>query len=161
MHEQEERAVKAVRPPRRSFSRHPPRGWRTGKGLPEGSARAPDKAEGSFSHTAEVGFQGETSPLLRAEPQAACWLDLPNTRNYKLLCTLHPSLWTQGFMVVVFSGPSWYSGCVLGCMGSEINYPFSSWVSRPHMGTQEPSLDPMERVHLPDILTSEMTILTG
>lgn len=37
--------------------------------------------------------------------------------------------------------------CILGAcraVGSEINYAFSSWVSRPHMSKQEPGLDLLE-----------------
>lgn len=85
--------------------------------------------ERKVSPDSRAQFQGETSPPLRAEPRAACWLDLPNTRNYKLLCALHPSLWMQGFMVVVVSG-------VLGvwAMRSIIllvnGYPDHIWVPR-------------------------------
>lgn len=74
---------------------------------------------------------------------AVCWL-----ADRRLLEELEASAclvllffeWEVVYCVVV-SGPPLYSGCVLG---SEINYAFSSWVSRPHMNKQEPGLNLLE-----------------
>lgn len=53
----------------------------------------------------------------------------PNTRNYKLLCALHPSLWMQGFMVVVVSGVMgvWAMRSIILLVNG---YPDHIWVPR-------------------------------
>lgn len=103
-----------------------------GKNLPEGSS---------------AGFRDELPPPTPAgaEPGAGCCVRPSSSMLGTGSCCLVFSL-LNGRFTVGLSRPPPYSRCVLRCVGSEINYPFSPWVSRPHTGTQEPGQCPLEWV---------------